>query len=241
MRERDLYSRDSLDKIEMESEGGVKGGDVGVFDMAKFNLSQVPNANWNQSLDKQLLEQQVLLSNQRLKKIDYSFAPSMDITFGLKGNEYDSSIGQSLSNGTILDQDREITVAFNLSLDLGSNNSKAERAKERIELGKLILGQQIKQKNFVQSFEQIVTQIKRMDQNLKSIKGRRQFARQVVMEYGKLYQLGKATLDQVIGAEERLIETEISLVRSLVEREGLVVSLAVLDGELKEYLDKASF
>jgi outer membrane protein len=219
----------------------VDFAEVGVFDMEKETPSTLPTADWSKSFIKRILDQRQLISNRRLSRVDFSFAPTMDITAGIKGNEYDSKIGESLANGTILDQDREITVAFNLSFDLGSDAAKVERARERVNLSKLVLNQQVKQTNFQHSFEMISSRVKRTDENIISIRGRRRFAREVVKEYGKLYQLGKATLDQVIGAEERLIDTEISLVRSLVEREGLVISLAALSSNVKEYLATAAY
>jgi len=68
VRERDLYSRDSLDKIEMESEGGVKGGDVGVFD----------------KLDRILWCVEILSINLAFAGFDF-FASSVDVAGATRG------------------------------------------------------------------------------------------------------------------------------------------------------------
>lgn len=92
--------------------------------------------------------------------------------------------------------------------------------------------------NFLKSEESLLTQIDLLEKNLVSVKSRKDLALVALQEMTKLYNRGRADLDQVIRAEESLINTEKSFVQYLAQREGLIYKLASLYGTLEEYLTK---
>ena len=81
-------------------------------------------------------------------------------------------------------------------------------------------------------FATLISQLKILDQNLKSIVSRYNLAKSSLAEYNRLYSRGRVSLDQVIRSEEDLINTEKSFVQYKVQREKAYYSLLDIYGEL---------
>ena len=86
--------------------------------------------------------------------------------------------------------------------------------------------------------EDIKSQLTYLDKNLASVTTRYSLAKKTLKEYNKLYNRGRADLDQVIRAEESLISTEESFIQYKSKREKLFYALMDLYGELQEFVSK---
>jgi outer membrane protein len=88
----------------------------------------------------------------------------------------------------------------------------------------------------LQSEKSIQDQIAILDTNILSAKRRLSLSKLALREYNKLYSKGRADLDQLIAAEETLINTEVNFIQYLAQRERLIHGLAFLYGNLKSFM-----
>ena len=172
-----------------------------------------------------LLKMQERFLKLNLEKNSYLLWPSLKFTIGHR--KWDSS---ALKN-----QD-EAQLRLSLSWPLALSSVGYERAKihSRLEAGRWAqkkTGRDIKETSDI-----LKNQINLLDKNILSSQRRLVLSSKALKAYNELYRQGQANLDQVIRAEEALIETEAMHIRHLATREGLVYRLSYLLGELTSFL-----
>ncbi|EQC48222.1 outer membrane efflux protein [Bacteriovorax sp. BSW11_IV] len=147
-------------------------------------------------------------------------------------NNFDKKSSKSFSDGTFGSDNREFKVGLEVSLPFGLSTEKANKSLALIKM----LDSQNQIKKAIEDVEaeltSVISQYNLISENLKSATQRVDLAKKALDEYNKLYNRGRASLDQVINAEERLIETQISMARYEVERNVLSLSLFYLNSTI---------
>ena len=210
--------------------------EIELFDMDDLKLGQLPQGDWRLNKENLSLRKKVQLLEDSVRKVNYSFIPKIELASQYKTNKYDDQSGTAIDQGKLGGDNKEVTIALTISLPLGFGPQKAEKAKLFASLQSTRYEQEQKEHNLQNSEQLVQQQLEQLDQNISSVKDRLELADKVLREYNKLYNLGRADLDQVISAEEGLIGTEKSFIGYLVQRDNLLASLSFLYGNLGEYL-----
>jgi len=188
----------------------------------------------NQTL--KALKSQVKASQSGLERADMSLLPAITLEAGVRNNNFDPATSEAISGGLFGQVNDEVRLALNVSWALGSQPERVEKTRALVNFNTNKLRKEKLQSDVVQSEKSIKDQIKLLTVNLDSAKSRIKLAKRALAEYNRLYGRGRADLDQLIQAEETLINTEINYVQYHSQRERLVHSLAFLYGSLRKFL-----
>lgn len=230
----------SLESLSNSLHRSVSRSEVDSFDAGGLDKSSMPVGDASGNLEIQSLERKVEALNLSKDQVDYSFWPTLSAGFEYNVNDYDSTKSTALSDGVLWGSRNatESVLSLNAVWTFGNENQKIARAKNNIELRTAEMEAGKLKKNFLKSEESLLAQVELLEQNLVSVKSRKDLAEKALKEMTKLYNRGRADLDQVIRAEESLINTEKNFVQYLAQRESLTYKLASLYGSLQEYLLK---
>ncbi|WP_127718435.1 TolC family protein [Halobacteriovorax sp. HLS] len=189
----------------------------------------------NQSL-KSTFEQINYLESTFLQKKN-SVYPNLNLTGKYAANNYQSS-GNPISNGTLGNEDDELTIGLTLSWNMGSITERLARESSSISLNKakMINRKQLLTLKQQESF--LLKRVVEVESLLETALKRLKISEKTLEEYNRLYSRGRANLDQVIRAEEDLIDTQVSYVRYLIRRDTYYASQAFLYGKLNKAIFK---
>ena len=232
-------------KISMESLSNslhrdVSRKEVEPFDARVLDMKSIPAGDSSGNLEIRSLEKKAAALKLSKDQVDYSFWPKVNAGLEYNVNDYNTEKSTAVDEGNLLcskDND-ETKLSLNIVWSIGSESQKVARAKNNIELKVAEMETKKLKLNFLKSEESLLTQIELLEKNLVSVKSTKELAKKALKEMTKLYNRGRADLDQVIRAEESLINTERDFVQYLSHRENLIYKLASLYGTLEEYLLK---
>lgn len=218
----------------------VSRKEVEPFDIKVLDMNSIPAGNSSGNLEIISLENKIDALKSSKSKVDYSFWPTINAGIEYNVNDYDAQKSTAVDEGMLIGSRTadETKLSLNLLWSIGSESQKVARAKNNIELKTTEMETSKLKLNFLKSEESLLTQIQLLEKNLVSVKGRKELTKKALKEMTKLYNRGRADLDQVIRAEESLINTERNFVQYLAQRESLIYKLASLYGTLGEYLLK---
>lgn len=218
----------------------VSRKEVEVFDIKVLDMNSIPAGNSSGNLEIISLEKKIKALESSKSKTDHTFWPTVNAGLEYNVNDYDSQKSTAIDEGMLLGSRKsdETKLSLNLLWTIGNESQKVARAKNNIELKTTEMETSKLKLNFLKTEDSLLTQIQLLEKNLVSVKSRKQLAKKALKEMTKLYNRGRADLDQVIRAEESLINTERNFVQYLAQREGLIYRLASLYGTLGEYLLK---
>ena len=172
-----------------------------------------------------------------MKKIDYAFFPQIKLDASYKTNDYDADSGSTaFKEGVIGSKHKESSVGVTVTWPIGFKSDEVEKAKVKVQLSSAQMEQQKLKRSFEQNVSFLKSRLNLLEINISSALNRVKLANRVLVEYNKLYNLGRADIDQVIRAEEDLINTEKSFVQYLANRDSLLANMATLFGSLKDYV-----
>ena len=117
-----------------------------------------------------------------------------------------------------------------------SCDNKVNKSKLAIQKRNLEYFLEKSQLSTIQKENLLIDQLKHISSNLESSLKKRNLAKKALSEITKLYQKGRAGIDQVLRAEESLINTERGFVNFISQREKINYQLAALYGELKGFV-----
>ncbi len=198
---------------------------------------KVPSGTWESGNDKKVLDKKMDLVNNSFKTADLKVMPTITFEANYSTNKLEDKAIDSFSSGNLGSSDNnEFKVGVTLSMPIGFHLQKFARSKGAIDKMIIEAEKNKMEKNFYESEKSLKGQIVLMNKNIDSMKIKVALSRKVLNEYNKLYNLGRADLDQVLKAEEGLINTERSNADFLVKREIKILELATLYGRLKDYL-----
>lgn len=230
----------SLENLSNALHREVSRNEVEPFNARVLDMKSIPAGDSAGNLEILSLEKKVDSLSSAKDKVDYSFWPTVNAGIQYNVNDYDNEKSTAIDEGMLLGSRNATESVFTLNAvwTFGNESQKVARAKNNIELKTAEMEVSKLKKNFLKSEESLLTQIQLLEKNLVSVKSRKNLAKRALKEMTKLYNRGRADLDQVIRAEESLINTERNFVQYLAQREGLIYKLASLYGTLEEYLLK---
>ncbi len=198
----------------------------------KENVLKNKNLEAKENKNLKVLKSRMRIFNKRLSQAEDGVMPSILLTLGWNSNDYDADRSTAFSNGRFMEDHDEKLVKLTVSWPLGSLAKKVEKEQAAINYN-------LAQKRFekyssdvVEIRESLKNQLYILEKNIASIKNRVELNKKSLKEYNRLYNRGRADLDQVIRAEETLINSEISLIRQQAEFEQRFGELSYLNGTL---------
>lgn len=236
----EMQRNSSLESLSNALHRNVTRIEVDSFDARKLNFDSIPAGNSKGNLEIQSLESKLKSLQSTKNQVDYSFWPTINAGLTYNSNDYDNQKSTALSDGSLLGSRNadETILSLNLAWSIGSESQKVSRALNNIDLRVTEMETKKLKLNFLKTEESLLSQMELLEKNLISVKQRKQLTTSALKEMTKLYNRGRADLDQVIRAEESLINTERNFVQYLAQRENLVYKLTSLYGTLEEYLTK---
>ncbi|MBT7610017.1 MAG: TolC family protein [Bacteriovoracaceae bacterium] len=214
----------------------VNTDDINSFNFENFQM-QVPDATdlkLNNTLE--IIKKRLNVIESTEQNANNLKLPTIELSTAYVSNDYDASSSEALKKGSIGSKNNAFQVGVNLTWSIGSKTAslmttKYLREKRLLEKQKLNI-----ENNITLSESMLKIRIETLNTNLKSAKVRKILARKALKEYNKLYNRGRADLDSVIRAEEKLINTEKTFVAYLAERDKACYQLSYLYGGIKRYI-----
>jgi len=235
-----MRRKTSLEALSNALHRDVTRKEVEPFDARILDMRTIPVGNSSGNLEISTLEKKAQALKTSKDKVDYSFWPTVNAGLEYNVNDYDNQKSTAIDEGMLTGSRNatETILSLNAVWTFGNESQKIARAKNNIELKTTEMEKEKLKINFSKSEESLLAQLELLEKNLKSVKDRKDLALKALKEMTKLYNRGRADLDQVIRAEESLINTERNFIQYLAEREGMIFRLASLYGTLEEYLLK---
>ena len=228
--------KSSLESLATSLHREVSGEEIQGFLEKKYKVKEAPKGEITANKNVELLKETIKINQSSYDKAGYSLAPAVSLTLGYDTNEYDVGRGTAINDGSLQGDKNQTTVAINLTWPLGSRPQRIEKAKALLELETSKKRLQKIEKNLTEVERSLEDRLLMLNKNIDSVLKRRDLAKKALREYNKLYSRGRADLDQVIRAEETLINTEVSYVNYLSQREEIIHAMAYLFGNLKDYM-----
>jgi len=204
------------------------------YEVVDQNILQ--SFEWKKNKALHSVAQKVAYFSQSMKKNEFALIPEITLSTQYKTNRFHEDAQVARKEGILGNDADEIVLGLNLTWTIGQKLQKLEVAKDRVNFKVAQLEQQKIEYNIGQTESFLKSKISILEENIKSVSERKGIATKVLKEYTRLYQLGRADLDQLIRAEENLIATEVSHVNYLANREMIISELASLYGVLEKYL-----
>lgn len=171
------------------------------------------------------------------KKADYAVYPSLVFGSSYSTNNYEASTSP-ISDGLVGSENNEFTLGLTLTWNIGSKAEDLSKKAASIELNKVKMESRKVLLTLKEQEGSLLRRQKEVDVLLKSASKRLELANKTLEEYNRLYSRGRATLDQVIRAEEDLISTQQSYINYLYLKDSNFSTLAYLRGKLQQAVIK---
>ncbi|WP_417335278.1 TolC family protein [Halobacteriovorax marinus] len=182
-------------------------------------------------------QKQIQYLMESSKKADLGVYPSLVFAASYATNNYERD-DSPISDGMIGSDNNEVSLGLTLTWDIGSSAQNLSKQAASIELNKVKMESR---KVLLSLKEQETSLLKRQNEVetlLNSASKRLELAEKTLKEYNRLYSRGRATLDQVIRAEEELISTQQSYINYLYLKDSNYSTLAFYRGKLREAILK---
>ena len=189
----------------------------------------------------QILEGQKSIEERRLQLKRMAKWPDISLILGHKTNGVAYSGSQAIEEGHLAKSDHsQRTISLNVSWPWGSAPQRLEENQGQIKLESAKMLHSRMQLNLQSIITTLQKKIRIVDNNVKSVQKRLDLAKKTLRGQNTLFKQGRIGLDQVIRAEETLIDTHTGHANYLAQREQLVHDLSYSLGILKEFIFKVS-
>jgi outer membrane protein TolC len=237
LEEKESTLANSLRNLETRMERSVALGSVSKYEISKNGLPVIPTGEIDENIDVKAIKKKISYLNKSIEKSDNSIFPTVSIKGTYTTNNYETT-ENPISDGTFGSDNDSKAVALTVSIPLGFNVEKnalkvAKLNKMEAEYNRRLT--MVSVKNSILNYKR---NIERLDKNIASVANRHKLAQKTVREYNRLYNKGRASLDQVIRAEEDLINTETSFVEYKLAREKQYYGLLDIYGQLEAHMVK---
>ena len=212
--------------------------DQEIIDLMQEKIAhrKVSSIAWDQSMDAELLEKELETLKLGVKKANSGLIPTIKLNASFKNNALDDGSSKALSESTLGGSDREMVVGVALNWNIGSELESINKQKASAQLMYKEAELVAQQKAYELEISKIENQLSLIDQQIDSSLEKMKLASQVLAEYTRLYNQGRADLDRLIDAESSLINTQNGHISYLFSRELLAANLLYIDNELIQYL-----
>ena len=228
--------KSSQNLLEAKLERKVVLDEVSSFKIKNINLDPIEKKSVANNIDMKSIEAKLNYLEDEIAKNKKSVFPTIALSATYETNNFETT-KSPIQDGTIGSDNVNKEIALSVVIPIGYNAQK--NALKIANLNKLhaTYEKKITKNRIEKRLETLISALDVLDQNIKSVVNRYNLAVSSLKEYNRLYSRGRVSLDQVIRAEEDLINTEKSFVQFKVEREKSYYSLLDLYGELvQEFL-----
>ena len=233
-RQRELEN--SLDAISRKLHRRINASEIINLSEGNLKPTGLPKVDLNKTNQINELKEKVKKIKMDHKMSDNDLYPELKLNASVQNNDYDAHRSNAFSNGTLGNENKEVTVGLNLSWTIGSVAEKNKRAQLEIQKNLQIYQLEKTTTNLEKEIASLVKQIKLLEESYEFSKRRVKLNKRALEEYEKLYKKGRADFDQVIQAEERLITTLSDVMISYINREKAIYQMAFLGGDLNTFM-----
>ena len=226
-----------LRDLETRMERKVELSKIKPFSITKEDLKDIPNGEINSNLSVKAIKKKISYLNKELKKSDNTMFPSISLKGTYETNNYET-VDNPVSDGTFGSDNNNKAVSLTISMPLGFQVEKNAYKRAKLTKMEAEYSQRLALVSVRNNILNYKRNIKRLDKNIASVANRYDLAKKTVREYNRLYNKGRASLDQVIRAEEDLINTETSFVEYKLARKKQYYGLLDIYGQLENYMRK---
>jgi len=204
------------------------------YEVKKMKLQNIPEGELDENFDIQAIRSKLVYLEKNYENADNSVFPVIELSASYQTNHINTSQDSPFKDGTFGSDNNAKVIGLSVSIPIGFNveqnaRSQANLAKMQAQYEYKLLKVQVYKK-----IEQIKVRLLALQRNIESVADRYELSKKTVDEFNKLYNKGRANLDQVLRAEEELIQTEQAFVQYNVQRELEIYSLYDLYGKLVE-------
>jgi outer membrane protein len=201
-----------------------------------FKISDLPQGDVEDSLALKRLKALIDRTKEDYERSSDLSAPSLTLSATLRNNDFDISRSESVSQGFLGKDNQELNIALNLSWAIGNRREKNEQARRLLQ--KEVASYQLTsaKKSLEQTHDALVKQIEALKKNIGFAKSRIKLTKKSLGEYEKLYKRGRADFDQILQAEEAMIDTQSDYTRYYANHERLVYALANVYGAIRKQI-----
>ena len=228
----------SLKAVSKRLARDVREGEFSSFSFEKKRPITPPTGILKDNLALKSLKAKKKQEEVALQRSQYDLRPKFRLKTEYRSNDYDSSGSKAFNRAQIFSDSQNDFFETSLSLEMPLSFQQ-----ERIEVQKAKALFNISSRHYdfrkgelKRNVEGLLYHIGEIEKKLVSVRERLLLAQKSLSEYNNLYRLGRVNLDQVIRAEEELINTQKNLADNLFSQRDLYLQLASLYGNLKDYL-----
>lgn len=202
-------------------------------------ISKMVNRQWalgsmefKQNATLLALKSQMKMVKSSMNILQRDFLPMIKSHLSYQTNQYNESIWESFSGGLPGSDNHQYIIGLSLSFPI--DNKMNEIKKQKLVIDKMNLQHQKKklQINLDQYGGLLARKLKTFNSVIKNFRLRKALAEKKLKEYNNLYLQGRADLDQVIRAEEELINADLLSLSTLAKKLGLIYNYYFLNGNL---------
>lgn len=240
----ELQAKEAVKQAEMNFQSGLESLSVQIhrkilsLDIAELrrDIFEKPVGNLQTNKTHELLKNEVDVLNKKVDKSKMGLMPVISLNSSYETNAYDNVESNSLSDGTLSGDNSAFAVSLNVNVPIGYQSQKVEKQQALIQ--KMLKDKELEvfEQNFGYSELSLVKQFRINEENIKLSAKRLEIAKKSLREFNRLYNKGRASLENVIRSEEDLINTERSYINYLANNKKIVFRLSHMYGSLKEYL-----
>ncbi|MEH0860319.1 TolC family protein [Halobacteriovorax sp. DPLXC-1] len=224
--------------LESKLERGHRFSDISLYRIEKIKLDPIEEGNIDSNLTIQALNKKLESLNKAVEKFDNSVFPTIELMGAYKTNAYSTvtaNNGNVFSDGTFGSDNDATEVGLTVVIPLGFSADENSLKQAKINRMNTEYQQRLARVRTKNQLEALTNTMRLIDKTIDLVLKRHKLATLSVKEYNKLYSRGRADFDNVISAEERLINTENKYVEYISRREKLYFNLLDIYGKLEQY------
>ncbi len=192
--------------------------------------------NYLKNKELELLNQRLMLAKEVLREYETqdNYDVSLNLSFSRTGlrNSYDDSVSDAWDDDNFQNE----SISLNVNIPLGTSADTYEKVNKSLDLKKSEYQRNISLKNIKRNDSILRAELTKLKENLKSAQNRLNFERKILKEQNKRYNRGQVDLDQVLTAEEALLDAERSYYQYFTRVLVLGLGINHIYGELKNSL-----
>lgn len=218
--------------FEKKLEASINLDDIESYEIKETKSEAFPQGNILENLDAQALNLKLDYLKKQYEVADNSVLPKVLLGIEYNSNQFGDKDSSPFSEGTFGSENREKVISLQVIVPLGFNIEKNARKQANLEKLKTEYDFKTLEVKNQSDLAQIKVRIRSVEKNLKNVLERYELAKLTVTEFNKLYNRGRANLDQVLRAEEELIQTEQYFVQYTAQKELELYGLYEIYGQL---------
>jgi len=212
--------------------------EVNSFAFESFKRAPLVKSKLNENFDIKSLEKKLQVTEAALKKIKYSYIPTIQLSAQYNTNAVNTDRGNAFSDSIPVADNDEKVIGLSLSFPLTFGNTRVQKAMKQIEVNQSKRELKKAKQNLISFQESLMKRSKLFEANIESALKKRNHAKLALKEQNRLYRNGQTNLDRVLIAEEDLIQTERTLANYFNSYFNLAALHAQLHGKLATHLAK---